>query len=659
MWAVFLLVTALAESVNYAEDKQRPVNRVINLLKEMQANLEKEAKEDQEVYDNLSCWCESNDSEKSKAVEIAQQRIQQLEATIEELTARSSELTTDIKKVKEELASDQQALAKATALREKESAAFNADEKDAIQAITSLKSAITVLKKHNSLSQESLVSIQHAMDKYRIHHRDSFMDLVTPSERRMLTGFLQQPTMQSYSNQSGEIFGVLEQMLENFQNNLSQSQKDEQAAIESFEALRSAKEDEIRAGQEQLDNKSEELAVTNEKNAQAKEDLEDTSNALSSDQKFLIDLKERCAAADKEFAERSKTRREEILAVGEAIEILTNDEAHETLGRSFDFLDLSAQRRQAAAQLLRTAGGAQRNPALLSMAVAVQLDAFTKVKKAIDDMIQALVQEKGDEIKHRDWCNDEFKENENQTTTAERKKGDFQGKIDDLTQTIKTLSENIATLKAEISEMHVQLKRASEDRQAENKEFQHTVVDQRATQKILQQALVRLQKFYSKKDEAFVQVRKADPEPGAAAPPPPQGFKEYKKNAGASGVVSMIQQVIEDSKLVEQEATKAEQDAQAAYEGFVKDSNEGVAQRGRDVVNKTEAKAQAEQDKSAADAGLKGTVNELEKLSSYNGELHKSCDFVLKNFDTRQTARDQEVEALRQAKAILSGADFQ
>merc|ERR1719447_1947510 len=96
----------------------------------------------------------------------------------------------------------------------------------------------------------------------------------------------------------------------------------------------------------------------------------------------------------------------------------------------------------------------------------------------------------------------------------------------------------------------------------------------------------------------------------------------------------MIQQVIEDSKLVEQEATKAEQDAQAAYEGVVKDSNEGVAQRGRDVVNKTEAKAQAEQDKSAADAGLKGTVNELEKLSSYNGELHKSCDFVLKNFDT-------------------------
>ena len=36
----------------------------------------------------------------------------------------------------------------------------------------------------------------------------------------------------------------------------------------------------------------------------------------------------------------------------------------------------------------------------------------------------------------------------------------------------------------------------------------------------------------------------------------------------------------------------------------------------------------------------------------------RSCDFTLKNFDIRQEARDQEVEVLRQAKAILSGAKF-
>merc|ERR1719409_2192042 len=50
---------------------------------------------------------------------------------------------------------------------------------------------------------------------------------------------------------------------------------------------------------------------------------------------------------------------------------------------------------------------------------------------------------------------------------------------------------------------------------------------------------------------------------------------------------------------------------------------------------------------------------ELEQLSNYNAELHQSCDFVVKNFEVRQTARQEEVEALKQAKAILSGAKFE
>ena len=50
---------------------------------------------------------------------------------------------------------------------------------------------------------------------------------------------------------------------------------------------------------------------------------------------------------------------------------------------------------------------------------------------------------------------------------------------------------------------------------------------------------------------------------------------------------------------------------------------------------------------------------ELEQLSTYNAELHQSCDYVLKNFDVRQTARSEEMEALKQAKAILSGAKFE
>jgi len=288
--------------------------------------------------------------------------------------------------------------------------------------------------------------------------------------------------------------------------------------------------------------------------------------------------------------------------------------------------------------------------------VSAKLDAFVKVKKAIDDMIAQLKKEKEDEIVHRDWCNREFDENENQTAQANRNKDDLQSKVETLTVEISNLTNDIKTLKAEIAETHVQMQRAAEDRQEENKEYQTTIRDQRDTQMILKKAINRLQQFYDKKATELVQTKQ---EPGAAAPPPPEGFKEFKKNEGASGVLGMIQEIVNDSKRIVQEATKAEQDAQTAYENFVADETKSNAQRQREITNKSGAKAQKEEDKASASGSLTGTLKELEKLSSYNGELHQSCDFVIKNFEIRQSARDQEVEALQQAKSILSGADLQ
>ena len=43
-------------------------------------------------------------------------------------------------------------------------------------------------------------------------------------------------------------------------------------------------------------------------------------------------------------------------------------------------------------------------------------------------------------------------------------------------------------------------------------------------------------------------------------------------------------------------------------------------------------------------------------LANENADLHSGCDFVLKNFDVRQQARDEEVDALKQSIMILSGA---
>jgi len=640
--------------------KNRPVSKVITLLKDMLIQLQKEAEEDEDIYDKLACWCETNDREKTKAIKEAEEKIDMLISKIEELTGLSAQLSTEIKNLEKDIAKDQNSLDQATGIRKKELAEFNEEEKDLLQAITSLKAAIAVLSKHHAsllqMPQQHILGVaatlQHEMKK----HASLLEGVLTHSQRRTVAAFLQ-ASKHSYAPQSGEIFGILKQMLETFESNISGAQKDELAAQKAYEELKASKEAEIAAATESKNKKAGELADTDEKLANLKTDLDDTRAKLSADEQYLMMLKEKCEMTDKEWEERTKTRQLEMEAVSKALAILSSDDAHDTFTRTFSFVQeegasTRAMRFQAVDVLTAVAKKIQ-SPRLAAIASKVRLDAFTRVKKAIDDMIAQLLKEKADEIKHKDFCVDEFNKNLVSTERKDREKSDLQAKIEDLKMTIETLTKEIAALKAEIAEMEVQLKRAGENREKENKEFQLTVADQRATQKLLQAALAVLKGFYEKK-AALMQSQQAP-----AGPPPPPGFKEYKKNENSGGVMGMIQQIIKDAKAMEAEAIRDEEQAGKAYEDFVMDTNASIEAAKKSIVEKSAEKAQAEADLTEAEEALAAVELELEQLANYNLQLHQSCDFIQKNFEIRQTARDEEIEALKQAKAILSGAKFE
>merc|ERR1719454_2528116 len=287
-------------------------------------------------------------------------------------------------------------------------------------------------------------------------------------------------------------------------------------------------------------------------------------------------LKEKCALTDKEWETRQKTRQLEMEAVSKALAVLTADDAHDTFTRTFNPALIQKEgksqrliRSQAADVLTKVAKRIQ-SPRLAALATQVKLDAFERVKKAIDDMVAQLQKEKEDEIKHKDFCVDELNTNQLQTEKKEREKEDYIAKIEDTEMTITELTKAIEALKAEIAEMQVQLKRVGEDREKENKVFQTTVADQRETQKLLQAALKVLSDFYGKKAAALVQKQ----EPVGPAPPP--GFTDYKKSSASGGVMSLLQQIISDAKAMEAETVRAEEDAQKAYEDFVKDTNASI-----------------------------------------------------------------------------------
>merc|ERR550514_1621021 len=133
---------------------------------------------------------------------------------------------------------------------------------------------------------------------------------------------------------------------------------------------------------------------------------------------------------------------------------------------------------------------------------------------------------------------------------------DLEAKIAELAALMEKLAQEIEEAKKRIAEAEVSMKQAGQDREAENAEYQTTVADQRATQEILAKALARLQAFYKK---SLLQ---------RSAQTPPVQFNKYKKNAGASPVIGLIEQIIEDSKALEDEAFAGETSAQANYEIF-------------------------------------------------------------------------------------------
>merc|ERR1719159_346311 len=217
-----------------------------------------------------------------------------------------------------------------------------------------------------------------------------------------------------------------------------------------------------------------------------------------------------------------------------------------------------------------------RSPELSLLASSVELDAFTKVKAMIDKMIATLKTQQADEVKKNDWCKSELQENEMATMKEKDLKADLEAKSGELESTIKTLSEEIEKAQLDINNLNMEMQRASENRKKENLDFQKVVADQMVTAEILGKALDKLATFYD--DAAFAQTgKKSSVLANSRKQTPPVPEMEYKKSSGATGVMSMIEKLIYDTKEITAESKKSESEAQAAYEALVADTNESIA----------------------------------------------------------------------------------
>jgi len=712
------------------QDGKSPVKRVVELLFKMKSELEAETDKESEMYDKMVCWCETNEKEKTQAIADAEATEKELQAEIEERSAGSGKVSTNIAFLKKQIAEDTASLEQSRSIRENEATEARAGEKDLVQAITNLKNAVEVLGRHQSLAQldapllsglkvvlrdvaekhDMMIADKHAGTAFvALGSKRSSADTVSgekllkmlaskgaiaeqtlplnlaeslltrESKKEKGGNFLQQPLSASYSTRSDGIYGILTQMLEEFESQLSTEQKEEMAAGESHAEMAKAKKEQIALGKEKLDEMEAAHADNIKALSDAKENYELTRKQRSADVEFLRNLKLTCNDLDAQWEKRSKTRAAETVAVAETIAILTEDDNREALVKANSFIQVSSDeelmhRRNKAAKALRAAsmapefqaedllaawhGRAQKSVSnvgagprsqLSTLAVSVQLDSFTKVKEMMDKLVTELKKQQEEEVQFKAYCTKELNENEKATYTKNEEKVDLESHLDQLNALIKKLAEEIAEANTQIADTHVAIKSASETRENENAVFQTTVADQRAMQEILTKALARLEDFYKKGLGKAMLAQRSHQEP-------PVKFNTQKDNAGASPVMGLLEQIIGDSKALESEAVKAETTAQSDYEAMVKQSNELIADLTASVTSKTKNTSDANLDKTEAESNHLSAVGELESLAAYESDLHSQCDFVVKNFDIRQKARLQEMEAIQAAKGMLSGA---
>merc|ERR1712137_295647 len=423
-----------------------------------------------------------------------------------------------------------------------EAGGFRGDEKDLVQAITNLKNAIAVLKKHQggdsnrisgseflqmdvSVASSLRAVLQDVSFKYELMmagkpapHQSALLQIKNGIDKDLMSvlgsaggelpvefaqrvlqrtatqtsgpGFLQasekQPLYESRSSASRGIYGILTQMLEEFEKNLSVSQKDEIKAKEDYEALAAAKSEAIDTGKAKLDEMEAEDAANAKALSDAKEDLDLTRKQRSADVEFLRNLRVTCQNLDREWEARSKMRSQEILAVSEALEIITSDDNREMLYKSTSFLQTSEgtemqMRRNKAMASLRSAAQApgfdaddlldawhnRRSPSLVSgpraqlstLAVTVQLDSFTKVKAAMDKMVADLKKEQQEEAELKAFCTKEFNQNEKETYENTEQKEDLEAKMEELAALIKKLGEEIGEAQKQIAETQLGVKK--------------------------------------------------------------------------------------------------------------------------------------------------------------------------------------------------------
>jgi hypothetical protein len=653
-------------------EKVSPVQKVIELLGECKAKVEKDLAAEASVMEEYTTFCDDELKEKGYAIETAGREIGDLMATIEDSKATITEKSDEIGELGTLGAAKEKELADASAVRKGKNEEFVAAEKELVKSVDECSRAVQALQKGMALMQGGrkreakrlLKGVKMAMTSVL-----AAIAIDTDSTRK-LKSFIQQSSSDSdendlslhqpqakqvaYESKSGGIIDAVKEMQAKAEAELSDLRKKEMADAHEFKMLEQSLSGEISHAQDKLSSATKAKAGAEETLSTSEGDLVATKKTKAADEEYSANLKTECETAAHEWAERQESAKAEMAAIDKASEILASGVTAlvqvKTSKRSDDDDDseddAQSEMRRKLVKTIQRLGKKFHSFGLMQLASVASSDPFVKIRGLIEDMIEKLLKEAQEEATQKAFCDKEMGASKTSEAQKLATSDKLQTRIDGNEAKIAELTEAVKTLEAEVADIDKAQSEATAIRTKEKTDNLAAIKDFRDSANAVVAAMGVLKSFYEGGaliQTSVVSKRSERPEFGGA------------KSDAASGIISVLEVAESDFTRLLAETETAED---AAADAYAKQTEENKVSK---ATKEADAKAKQSEVKSLtvslghAKEDLASVSTELDAVQAYIAKLKPQCEEKAMSYEEKKAAREAEIAGLKEALEILSG----
>jgi len=680
MWRAAVVVAGCTTVAgrDVAASKVTPIEKVMELMKKLSAQVTAEGKKEAEQYDKYACFCKEQADEKLYNIEKSEKIIKKQTAKISKLETEISVLNGDINKLTTLIEEKQAAIKAAEETRNEQHEKYVATDNDMQAAIKAIKGAIKALKdSKGELKGDAdldLVQVKAlAGQVLRVVHPR----LITEQQRHVLSALqVGEPgKAHAFEYQSNDIIAVLEGLKDEFLQNKKELDESEFETNSAFERKRLGLQNEEKFADKDKSEKEQILEAKSEELHNTQEEKSAETDAMNADQAFLDTVTSECEQKAADWDQRSKARADELTALADALTTLEEGAAGQysankklnlaqkassflqVRGTSSDELQMAAT--VGAQKLLAKVAKTLHSPVLsvTSMKVKLLADHFVKVRGIIKGLIQKLTDDAESEATQKGFCDTNMAAALADRDTANAQIEEAMATISKISAEKAELEQDVEDLKKAIADNLKALNEATELRNSEKADNEATIETADEGKAAVELAISILKEFY---DNAFIQTGKytppnADRSGKTVADRAPEVFSgEYRGSQGASkGILGLLDVILSDFERTIQKTEASEETAQTGFETFESDTKtdnedkEGQIDTNEKRISDIEDElVETEDNKGDATTLKENALTELKKLKPM-------CVEGEETYAQRVAKREKEIEALKQAMTLL------